>query len=352
MSARCIHFGVCGGCTLQDIPLAAYRAGKRDAVIRALTNRGFAEPDVAEPIAVPSASRRRAVFKIGKQDGETQVGFHALRAHIIVDMRECLVLTPALLAVAPHLRRLMNSVLRNGQHADAHVAEAENGIDVGFRSKVQLKPALAAALAKAASEMGVIRIVWNGALAFESAAPVVRFGNAVVILPPDAFLQPTGAGETVLRRYVLQAMAGARAIADLFAGCGTFALPLAAQARVHAVEKDAAMLGALLAAAKATSGLKPVTGARRDLFKVPLNVVELGRYDAVTLDPPRAGAQAQVMQLAKSDVARIAYVSCDAGSFARDARILVGGGYKMGTVIPVDQFLWSEHIELVAAFAR
>jgi len=352
VSARCTHFGHCGGCTLQDIPLAAYRARKRDAIIRALTNRGFVSPDVAEPIAVPPASRRRAVFKIAKRDDLTQLGFYAQRAHVIVDMRECLVLTPALLALTPNLRQLMHGVLKSGQQAEVHVTEAENGIDVAVRATVQLKPALVAALATAGPQMGVIRIMWNGALAFESATPLVRFADVVVKVPPGAFLQPTRAGETALRRHVLEAMQGARSIADLFAGCGTFALPLAAQARVHALEKDAAMIGALLAAAKLASGLKPVTAARRDLFKVPLSAAELGRYDAVTLDPPRAGAQAQVTQLAKSDVARIAYVSCDAASFARDARILHDGGYKMGTVIPVDQFLWSEHIELVTAFAR
>jgi 23S rRNA (uracil1939-C5)-methyltransferase len=215
-----------------------------------------------------------------------------------------------------------------------------------------MKPAVASAFAKSAPETGIIRVSWNGALAFESAAPTVRFGTADVKLPQYPFLQPTEEGETVLLRAVLAATKGAKTIADLFSGCGTFALPLAAYARVHAVEKDDAMLAALLAAARATPGLKPITVTRRDLFKVPLNAAELGQFDAVTLDPPRAGAQAQATQLAKSKVARIAYVSCNAESFARDARILVDGGYAMGTVTPVDQFLWSEHIELVADFAR
>jgi 23S rRNA (uracil1939-C5)-methyltransferase len=177
-------------------------------------------------------------------------------------------------------------------------------------------------------------------------------GTVDVKLPLNPFLQPTEAGEAVLLRTVLAATRGAKTIADLFSGCGTFALPLAAHARVHAVEKEEAMLAALLAGARATPGLKPVTVARRDLFKVPLNAGELAQFDAVTLDPPRAGAQAQVTQLAKSKVSRIAYVSCNAESFARDARLLVDGGYAMGTVTPVDQFLWSEHIELVADFTR
>jgi 23S rRNA (uracil1939-C5)-methyltransferase len=352
VNARCIHFAVCGGCTLQDIPENAYRARKRDAVVRALTKQGLDASCATELVAVGPATRRRAVLKIAKRDGATQIGFHALKSHTIVDMRECLVLTPPLVRLVSRLRPLLNTLLANGQSAEAHVIEADNGIDIAFRANVQMKPAVAFAFAQAAPEMGTIRVSWNGALAFESVAPIVRFGTVDVKLPLNPFLQPTEAGEAVLLRTVLAATRGAKTIADLFSGCGTFALPLAAHARVHAVEKEEAMLAALLAGARATPGLKPVTVARRDLFKVPLNAGELAQFDAVTLDPPRAGAQAQVTQLAKSKVSRIAYVSCNAESFARDARLLVDGGYAMGTVTPVDQFLWSEHIELVADFTR
>jgi len=351
VNRRCIHFGVCGGCTLQDIDETEYRERKRETVVRVLTKMKL-NADVAEVVTVPPATRRRAVFKIVKQGGVTKLGFHALKSHTIVDMRECLVLTPPLVRLASRLRPLLNSLLTNGQSAEAHVTQASNGIDVAFRANVQMKRALASAFAEWAPGTGTIRVSWNGALAFESAVPTVRFGTAVVKLPPHSFLQPTEAGEAVLQAHVLAALKGLKSIADLFSGLGTFALPLAAHARVHAVEKEPDMLAALLAAAKATPGLKPVTIAQRDLFKVPLNVNELSQFDAVTLDPPRAGAEKQVLQLAKSKVARIAYVSCNPQSFARDARILVDGGYAMGTITPVDQFLWSEHIELVTAFAR
>jgi len=352
VNARCIHFGVCGGCTLQDIEDDAYRARKREIVVRTLTKQGLGRAEVAEVISVPPATRRRAVFKIAKRQGATELGFHALKSHTIVDMRECLVLTPPLVELASRLRPLLDNLLADGQTAEAHVTEADNGIDIAFRAQVQLKPAIASAFAKWAVETGTIRVHWNGALAFESTVPTVRFGTAEVKLPPHSFLQPTKAGEEALRAKVLSAMKGARSIVDLFSGLGTFALSLAAQARVHAVEREEAMLAALQVAAKSTPGLKPVSAARRDLFKVPLNVSELGSFDAVTLDPPRAGAEAQIKQLAKSKIGRIAYVSCNAQSFARDARILVDGGYVMGPITPVDQFLWSEHIELVAAFAR
>jgi 23S rRNA (uracil1939-C5)-methyltransferase len=351
VTPRCIHFGICGGCTLQDIDEASYRAHKREAIVRALTKRRL-NAEVAEVISVPPATRRRAVFKIAKRQGATELGFHALKSHTIVDMRECLVLTPPLVRLASRLRLLLNNLLANGQNAEAHVTAAGNGIDIAFRANVQMKPAIASAFAQWSPESETIRVTWNGALAFESAIPTIHFGTADVKLPPHSFLQPTEAGEAALRVQVLSALKGAKSIADLFAGCGTFTLPLAAHARVHAVEKEETMLKALIAAARATPGLRPVTTAKRDLFKVPLNTNELGQFDAVTLDPPRAGAEKQVMQLAKSKVERIAYVSCNAESFARDARILVDGGYDMGMVTPVDQFLWSEHIELVTAFAR
>ena len=352
MSARCIHFGVCGGCILQDLPQRDYYERKRGDVIRALTTNGLGNAPVAEVVAVSRGTRRRAVFKIVKKEGAVAVGFHALKSHAVVDMHECLVLAPALVRLVAHLRDLMGKLLANGQHAEAHATEADNGIDLSIRANVQMKPALTQAFAKAAPAMGVVRVLWNGALAYESAAPEVRFGTATVKLPPESFLQPTRAGEDALTRRVLAATKGAKSVADLFSGCGTFSLPLAAQARVQAVEKDDAMLAALLSAAKASSGLKPVTVARRDLFKLPLSAGELSKFEAVTLDPPRAGARAQCLQLAKSKVARVAYVSCDAGSFARDARILVDGGYRLESITPVDQFLWSEHIELVGAFAR
>ena len=351
MSALCRHFGRCGGCTLQDVPQEQYRADKRTALIRALTNAGV-EAQVADLVAVPPGSRRRAVWKFVRRGELTELGFHALKTHDIVDLHECLVLTPALVALVPKLRKTLTSLLAGGQHGEVRAAEADNGLDIAIRASAKLTPALTTGLAAAAPALKAIRITWNGALVFESAAPTIRFGKAQVKFPPDAFLQPTSEGEAALRAHVLAAMKGAKSVADLFAGCGTFSLPLAEHARVHAVEREQPLLDALAAAARATSGLKPVTIAKRDLFKIPLTPPELNKFDAVTLDPPRAGAEAQARQLLLSKVARLAYVSCDAQTFARDARFLTQGGFAIGTVTPVDQFLWSSHIELVAAFTR
>ncbi|MBS0473274.1 MAG: class I SAM-dependent RNA methyltransferase [Proteobacteria bacterium] len=347
MSALCRHVGSCGGCTMQDMLEADYRAAKREVVVRALINAGVAA-EVGEIVAVPPETRRRAVFKIVRHGDAVEVGFHGLKSHAVVDMQECRVLVPALVALVPRLREAMSAILAPGEHAEAHVTLCDNGLDVAFRASRKYQPALTRLLAS----LGAVRVLWNGSLVLGAAQPIVRFGKAGVSLPSEAFLQPSVEGEEILRKQVRAAVGKAKAVADLFCGVGTFALTLAEKARVHGVERDVPALEALAAAARATSGLKPVTIERRDLFKVPLAAVELAKFGAVVLDPPRAGAEAQARELARSKVPRIAYVSCDAQSFARDARILVDGGYRISTVVPVDQFLWSSHIELVAAFER
>jgi 23S rRNA (uracil1939-C5)-methyltransferase len=233
-----------------------------------------------------------------------------------------------------------------------HATDSDTGLDLSLRCERKLTPALTAQLAKAFSGQGVARLLFNNDTALEEAAPAVTLGGARVALPPQAFLQATHEGEAALQSHVLELTKGAKTIADLFAGLGTFTLALARKAKVHAVEQDAILLKALAAAARDTSGLKPITTEQRDLFKLPLTALELKAFDAVVLDPPRAGAQAQVRALAASKVARIAYVSCDAASFARDAAILAGAGFRPGTVTPIDQFLYSGHIELVAGFDR
>jgi 23S rRNA (uracil1939-C5)-methyltransferase len=321
----------------------AYRAQKRDAVAAALKRAGV-DAEVLEPISVPPGSRRRAVFKFA--NGE--IGFHAAQSHSIVDMRECLVLTPALFALVQQLRTRL-AFLK--QPAEIHVTETLTGFDLAFRSPQKLSPRLTADMADAAAGLNIARIVFNKDLLLESAAPEVEEGGVRIKLPPHVFLQPTREGEAALQARVLEMVGRAKTVADLFAGCGTFALALARKAKVHAVEQDAPALAALAAAAKAPT-LKPVTTESRDLFKLPLTPAELNAFDAVVLDPPRAGAEAQVRALAKSRVPRIAYVSCDAASFARDAALLIAGGYRIGPVAPIDQFLWSSHIELVAAFCR
>jgi 23S rRNA (uracil1939-C5)-methyltransferase len=352
MNALCRHFGTCGGCLYQDMPDDAYRALKRDGVLRALKQHGFDDAVVEPPIEVAPRTRRRAVLKIAKRNGEVAIGFHVRESHTIVDMRECLVLTPALFALVRELRPMMDALLNNGDNAEASVTETDTGFDLSLKWNKPVTTSRTAEIARWAQMLKLARVSSGRDVLVEFATPSIRFGKAVVKLPRDAFLQPTREGEAALQQCVLEGIGNAKHVADLFAGCGTFSLVLAERARVHAVELETPMMEALADAARNTQGLKPLTIEKRDLFKVPLGGNELKPYDAVILDPPRAGAERQVIELAKSKIRRVVYVSCNPATFARDARALVNGGYRMGAVQPVDQFLWSSHTELVATFAR
>jgi 23S rRNA (uracil1939-C5)-methyltransferase len=350
ITASCPHFGTCGGCSLQDLPPADYAAAKRAAVQNALMKAGVTA-EVLAPVIVPPRSRRRAVFKIKSLPEGLHIGFHAAKSHTVIDMHHCDVLTPGLFALVGALRQKLEPLFGVGEAAELHVTETETGFDGMFRWRGGLTPALTASLSSALASLGIARLMMGKETVFETAIPTVTLGGGKVALPPNPFLQSTAEGETALQHGVLKITATAKAVADLFSGVGTFALPLARKTKVHAVEQDKPALAALQAAAK-VPGLKPVTTEARDLFKLPLTLSELAPYDAVVLDPPRAGAETQVRILAKSRVPVIAYVSCDAASFARDAAILVQGGYRPGPITPVDQFLWSSHIELVGGFHR
>jgi 23S rRNA (uracil1939-C5)-methyltransferase len=346
----CPHFGACGGCLLQDFAPADYAAAKRAAVQNALMKAGVTA-EVLAPVIVPPRSRRRAVFKIKSLPQGLHIGFHAAKSHTVVDMHHCDVLTPGLFALVGALRQKLEPLFGVGEMAELHVTQTESGFDAAFRWRAGLTPALTAALSSALAGLGIARLTMGRDTVFETATPTVTLGGVKVVLPPGPFLQSTAEGEAALQDQVLKIISKAKMVADLFSGVGTFALPLARKAKVHAVEQDKAALQALAAAAKAP-GLKPVTTEARDLFKLPMTPAELAPYDAVVLDPPRAGAEAQARILAKSQVPIIAYVSCDAATFARDAAILVQGGYRPSPVTPIDQFLWSSHIELVGGFHR
>ncbi|HEV7960212.1 MAG TPA: RsmD family RNA methyltransferase [Rhizomicrobium sp.] len=347
----CAHFGVCGGCTLQNLSAEAYRGHKRDMVAKALARAGLGDVVVKDPLLSPQKSRRRAVFKLGKEKGHIAVGFHAARSHAIVDMRECLVLTKPLLAFTATLRQGLAPILADGEKAEVHVSETGTGLDLAFRWPRKLTPALTAAIANVFGT-DTARVIFNGEIVLERAKPQIMFDGVAVTPPSHAFLQATLDGERALQSRVLALTEGARTILDLFAGIGTFSLPLARRAKVHAVEQDSEALTALSEAVRKASSLKPVTTEKRNLFKTPLTAHELNRFDAVVLDPPRAGAEAQVRQLAAAKVPRVAYVSCDVSSFACDAAILANAGFRLGAVTPVDQFLYSDHIELVGGFSR
>lgn len=348
----CRHFGTCGGCTSQDVPPQIYAADKQAQIMRALARHGFADVTIHDVLGVPPKTRRRASLKVAKNNGAIVIGFHEARSHSIVDMHECHVLTPPLFALVGALRERLGALLRDGDMCELSVTQADNGFDVALDWPRKITTALTTEFAKLCAKLNIARLTSRGEPVVTMAQPCVTLGPAQIALPLGAFLQPTREGEVALQNLVCAAAAKSKSIIDLYSGCGTFALVLARRARVHAVEQSGAMLDALAYAVRNTQGLKPLTVEKRDLTKVPISPPELKRFDCAVLDPPRAGAAAQCTALAGSGVKRLIYASCSPESFARDARILCDGGFNLGAITPVDQFLWSSHTELVATFIK
>lgn len=346
--APCAHFRACGGCALQHASDSFLADWKTQVIGTALAAQGLAAP--LRPIDTsPHHARRRATLAGRRTKKGALVGFHARRSDTIVAISECTILHPDLLALIPVLAR----ITRLGASRSATIAFAlthsTGGIDCAVTGAKPLDEALRLTLPQFLPHFA--RLTWEGETVFTTSPPVQHFGGTAVIPPPGAFLQATPQGEAALVAAVAEAVGAARQIADLFAGCGTFTLPLAQGAAIHAVEGATTMTAALDHAIRHATGLKPVTTETRDLFRRPLLPDELARFDAVVIDPPRAGAEAQVAQIAAARVPHIAYVSCNPVSFARDANSLTTAGYHLDWVQPVDQFRYSAHVELAARFS-
>jgi 23S rRNA (uracil1939-C5)-methyltransferase len=349
MAPICRHFGTCGGCAMQH--WARYRDWKRNLVVDALARAGIGA-EVDELVDAHGEGRRRAVFHARRgHDGALAVGFAAARSHQIVAIESCPVLAPSMQGAIAAARAIAQA-LPASKPLDIQVTASDAGLDVDVRGSGPLAPAQSAALARVAEAYRLARITRHGELIAQRAAPAISVGRSRVALPPGGFLQATAAGEAMLAKLVLDHAGTAKSIADLFVGIGPFALRLADRAHVTAADSDAAAIAALRQAAAATPGLKPVEAQLRDLFRRPFVASELSRLDAVVLDPPRQGAQAQARELARSRVPRVVAVSCNPASFARDATILIAGGYRIGSVTPLDQFRHSAHVEVVARFDR
>jgi 23S rRNA (uracil1939-C5)-methyltransferase len=347
----CPHFGVCGGCALQHWDTARYRAWKRGLVVAALAQAGVEAP-VADLIDAHGAGRRRAVFHARRGTHDVlQVGFTAYRAHHVVAIDRCPILAPELAGAVEAAWALAEALGPQKKPLDIQVTASGPGLDVDVRGSGPLPPGLMARLATLPQTHRLARLTRHGELIVQRAQPIVQMGRARVALPPGAFLQATAAGEAALAQLVLGHVGEAAAVADLFAGVGPFALRLAERARVHAVDSDAAAIAALRQAS-AVPGFKPIETQVRDLFRRPLLPAELARFDAVVFDPPRQGAEKQARALAESKVPVVVAVSCNPATFARDARLLADGGYRLLAVTPVDQFRYSAHVEIVARFAR
>ena len=348
----CKHFGACGGCALQHWSLAEYHLWKRSLVLEALAQANVVAP-VGDLIDAHGQGRRRAVFHARRGVHDVlEVGFTAPRAHHIVAIDACPILAPGLAGALPAAWGTAETLKAAGKPLDIQATATDSGLDIDVRGSGALSVAHRTALARIAEKHKLARLTRHGELVAQRAQPLLQVGRAQVPLPPAAFLQATTEGEATLTRLALQYLGKAKHVADLFCGIGTFALRLAESGRVSAADSDAEAVTALQRAAATTSGLKPIEAETRDLFRRPFVTSELKRFDGLVFDPPRQGAEAQARELAKSTVPVVITVSCDAATFARDAKTLIEGGYKLDSVTPVDQFRYSHHVEIVAKFER
>ncbi|WP_121061160.1 class I SAM-dependent RNA methyltransferase [Chachezhania antarctica] len=347
----CRHAASCGGCQVQHVSDDVVRNWRTDTVKAALAAQGL-EAEFLPMHVSPPQSRRRASVAARRTKKGALVGFHGRASDTIVEIPDCQLLSTQVTAVLPLARDL---AIRGGSRKGeltVTITASDSGADVAVSGGKDPDVQLRADLAGLAEGAGLARLTWNGETIAQRVPPFQNIGRAQVAPPPGAFLQATAEGEAALLADVRDIVGKARKVVDLFAGCGTFSIPLAETAEVHAVEGEKAMTAALDRGWRDAQGLKKVTTEARDLFRRPLTPDELNRHDAIVLDPPRAGAAAQVAEIARCGVPSIAYVSCNPSTFARDARALVDSGYRLDSLRIADQFRWSAHVELVARLTR
>lgn len=354
VQAPCRHYKSCGGCQLQHVSDDFVAQWKTDIVRNALLSRGL-ETEFKPILTSPAHSRRRATIAVKRTKKGAMAGFHGRASDVITEIPDCHLLAPDLMAALPMAEDLAIIGASRKAPLSVTITTSEVGLDVLVRNGKPLDGPLRIQLAQAVERHKLARLTWDDEPLGMEQPPTQRFGVARVCPPPGAFLQATPEGEAALVSAVRDAVGDARRIVDLFAGAGTFSLPLATGAEVHAVEGEREMMQALEQGWRKAQGLKKVTTETRDLFRNPLLVEDLRKfgqvYDAVVIDPPRAGAEAQVQELAKAKLPTISYVSCNPITFARDAEVLVSAGYRLNWVQVVDQFRWSSHTELAASLS-
>lgn len=351
VAAPCSHFKSCGGCQLQHASDGFVAAYKVNIVKTALASHGITT-EMRPCLTSPRASRRRASFSVKRTKKGAMSGFHARGSDILIEVPNCILVNPDILAARPIIEAIACVGGSRKAELTATVTLSNAGLDIAVSGGKPLDGPLRIALAQETEKHGLARLAWDDEVIAMRHAPSQTFGSAKVVPPAGSFLQATPEGEADLLKTVQEIIGSSARVIDLFSGCGTFSLPLAKTAEVHAVEGEAEMVKALDAGWRQAVGLKKVTHEARDLFRRPLMPDELKKFDAAVIDPPRAGAEAQVAMLAESNIKLIAYVSCNPVTFARDAATLEAHGFSLDFVQTVDQFRWSSHTELVAKFSK
>jgi len=346
----CQHFGACGGCALQHMSGAANLEWKRAQVAMAFSRAGI-NIEVEPCIASPAHSRRRVTFTAKRTGGLVVLGFHGRERDEVVDIEHCTILTEKIESKLDQFRNLAATLIRSSEEIQIAINSCDNGLDLNLLLEQDPSEDMMAAFVRAFAKTSFLRAAINGDVMVEKEKPLVSFDDAKVIPPPGGFLQAVVEAESAMAGLVCGHLKTRKRVADLFAGCGTFSLRLAKHSRVHAVETQDNALSALMSAS-GTKGLKSITSETRDLEELPLMASELKPFDGLCIDPPRAGAEPQIREIAKANIRAIAYVSCNPTTLARDAAVLIKGGYILEKVTPIDQFVFSPHVEVVALFTK
>lgn len=347
----CRHFTECGGCAAQHLEKTAYNDWKRDKVEQALKRSGI-DIQVAATIPCEPGSRRRITLSARSTDAGMLLGYNRALSHTIIDIEECPIAVPEIIAALPVLRGLAGLISNTPKPFHLTVTQTASGLDIAAADSGKPTEGGRAKASDFTIREGLARLSVDGEIIVEPKKPAILFGGVSVSPPPGGFLQAVATAESAMAELVVGHLGKAKKLLDLFAGSGAFALRLAAKSEVHAVEGDAAALAALDRGFRFATGLRRVTTEKRDLFRRPVTFKELNAFDGLVFDPPRAGAEDQSKQIARSDVPLIAAVSCNPVTLARDLRILIDGGYRLKSVTPIDQFLWSPHVEAVALLEK
>ncbi|MBB4303909.1 23S rRNA (uracil1939-C5)-methyltransferase [Rhodobium orientis] len=347
----CRHFGTCGGCALQHLAPEPYLSFKRDLVVEALKARGLQAP-IAATAPIAPETRRRAVLSAVRTANAVVLGYHAVKSHQVVPISECPVLVPEIVAALPRLQRLAAIAAPRRGTLRMTVLAADNGLDIHLAETAKLSDDLRQQLVRHTVDADHARLSIGDETILQTRPPVLDMAGTKALPVPGGFTQASAAAEASLFAAIAPALARTKRVTELFSGVGTFTFRLARSHAVDAFEGDAAAVEALRTAARHGSGIKPIAAERRDLFRRPLMAKELKKTEAVVFDPPRAGAKDQAAALASSKVPTVIAVSCNPATLARDLKLLVDGGYRLTSVQPVDQFLWSPHIEVVATLTK